>query len=247
MAFDDHSNFAYGTVLVTPSPVTTGTAVTLNSGQGLLMPDVPFNATIWPNNAIPTFVTAEIVRVTNVAGDVLTIARHQEGTSARTIVIGDQFAATLTAKTITDIEAAISRTTMPASYIGTVGATVSYTGISASDGTTVLTARTSSGISLVAGISVFNQDVTSGIGAFIARWDEGDPLTYVQEYIVVSGAFQAGFNTIYPSAAAAPTSGTYGTGNIVYNSAPVAGGNTGWICVSGGTPGTWKQFGPIEA
>ena len=60
------------------------------------------------------------------------------------------------------------------------------------------------------------------------------------------GALQPGSTTLYPSAAAAPTAGTYVAGYQVYNSAPVAGGNEGWICVVGGTPGTWKQFGVIE-
>jgi len=211
------------------------------------MPDVPFNVTIWPINAIPTFATAEIARVTNITGDTLTIARGQEGTSARNIAIGDQVAATITAKTMSDIEASLTRSTMPASYIGTVGATVFYTGISASDGSTVITPRTSVGITLLAdGMSIYNQDVTSGISAFIARWDEGAIGTYVEEFISVVGGLQSGITSMYPSAAAAPTSGTYTQGYIVYNSNPIAGANVGWICVVGGTPGTWKQFGVIE-
>jgi len=44
---------------------------------------------------------------------------------------------------------------------------------------------------------------------------------------------------------AAPTSGTYEQGDIVYSSAPAAGGYIGWVCTTGGTPGTWKQFGAI--
>jgi len=47
---------------------------------------------------------------------------------------------------------------------------------------------------------------------------------------------------------AAPTDSTYyGQGSIVYNTAPTAGGKIGWVCTSGGTPGTWKEFGSIEA
>jgi len=46
---------------------------------------------------------------------------------------------------------------------------------------------------------------------------------------------------------AAPTTGTYLQGDIVYNSAPTAGGNIGWVCTAGGTPGTWKTFGSIAA
>jgi hypothetical protein len=47
--------------------------------------------------------------------------------------------------------------------------------------------------------------------------------------------------------AAAPVSGAYVVGDIVYNSAPVAGGTIGWVCVTAGSPGTWKTFGAIAA
>jgi hypothetical protein len=46
---------------------------------------------------------------------------------------------------------------------------------------------------------------------------------------------------------AAPTTGTYEIGDIVYNSTPAAGGYIGWVCVTAGAPGTWKTFGPITA
>jgi len=48
-------------------------------------------------------------------------------------------------------------------------------------------------------------------------------------------------------AAAAPTTGTWNKGDVVYNNAPVAGGKLGWVCVTSGTPGTWKAFGAIDA
>jgi len=46
---------------------------------------------------------------------------------------------------------------------------------------------------------------------------------------------------------AAPVSGTYEVGDIIYNSAPAAGGTIGWVCTTAGTPGTWKTFGAIAA
>ena len=46
---------------------------------------------------------------------------------------------------------------------------------------------------------------------------------------------------------AAPVSGDWVRGDIVYNSAPTAGGFLGWCCVTSGTPGTWKTFGAITA
>ena len=101
---DAHKNFAYSTVLTAPSPATSGTSLVVQSGDGTKFPAVPFNAPVWPAGAQPTTANAEIVRVTGISTDTLTIARAQESTSARTIVIGDQIAATITAKTITDIE-----------------------------------------------------------------------------------------------------------------------------------------------
>ena len=47
-------------------------------------------------------------------------------------------------------------------------------------------------------------------------------------------------------AAAAPSSGNYLQGDILYNSAPTSGGYTGWICVTSGNPGVWKTFGLIS-
>jgi len=46
---------------------------------------------------------------------------------------------------------------------------------------------------------------------------------------------------------APPTSGAWDIGNIVWNEAPTAGGKIGWVCVAGGSPGTWKSFGLIDA
>ena len=43
----------------------------------------------------------------------------------------------------------------------------------------------------------------------------------------------------------APTTGTWGAGDIVWHTTPAAGGNIGWVCVTAGTPGTWKSFGTI--
>ena len=46
---------------------------------------------------------------------------------------------------------------------------------------------------------------------------------------------------------AAPTEGTWEVGDKVYAKTPLAGGYTGWICITSGTPGTWKGFGLIQA
>lgn len=108
---DSHSNFAYSTVATAPSPAMSGTSLVVGTGDGAKFPTVPFNATITPANATPaTMATAsEIVRVTAIVTDTLTIVRATEGpNAARTVIIGDQIAATVTKKTITDVEIASS-------------------------------------------------------------------------------------------------------------------------------------------
>lgn len=100
----DHKNFAYSTVTIAPSPANSGTTLVVAEGQGDLFPIPPFNATIWPANTQPTSANAEIVQVVEVSSDTFTIIRAQEGTTARSIVVGDQIAATITKNTIDSIQ-----------------------------------------------------------------------------------------------------------------------------------------------
>jgi hypothetical protein len=44
---------------------------------------------------------------------------------------------------------------------------------------------------------------------------------------------------------AAPSTGTWRVGDIVYNNAPAAAGYVGFVCTVAGTPGTWRSFGLI--
>jgi hypothetical protein len=81
------------------------------AGQGSVFPAVPFQATIWPTAALPLTTNAEIVTVTARSTDTLTIVRAQEGTAARTVVTGDQIAATITNQVLTDMDAPLAPTT----------------------------------------------------------------------------------------------------------------------------------------
>lgn len=132
MAFDAHKNLAGSTVAVAPSPATSGTSLTVALGQGSLFPTPPFNATIWPTGMTPNVANAEIVRVTNIAGDVFTITRMQEGTSARTVIVGDLIANTITAKVVTDVEAPrlipIAHDDIPSGQTSSSGTLVDITG-----------------------------------------------------------------------------------------------------------------------
>ncbi len=104
---DNHKNFSLSVIATPPSPSTSGVSLVISSGTGSLFPAPPMNCTIWPANALPSASNAEIVRVPAIASDNFTIVRQQEGTSARAIVAGDQIAATITVKTMTDVENAI--------------------------------------------------------------------------------------------------------------------------------------------
>lgn len=103
---DDHKNFAYSTLAATAS--TAATTLTVATGEGALFPTAPFNATLWPANVQPLATNAEIVRVTAISGDVFTVTRAQEASTAVTAAIGAQIAATITRKTLTDIEGAFA-------------------------------------------------------------------------------------------------------------------------------------------
>ncbi len=84
-------NFSYSTVATAPSPATSGTSLVVSAGEGALF-SVGQPAVIYPTGVPPLASQAEIVMVTNVSTDTLTITRAQEGTSARTVVVGDQIA-----------------------------------------------------------------------------------------------------------------------------------------------------------
>lgn len=94
---DALKNFAYSTVATAPAPATTGTSLIVAAGEGARFPPVPFDAVVWPLGAIPLPSNAEVVRVTGIATDTLTITRQAEGSSVRSVGIGDQIAANITA------------------------------------------------------------------------------------------------------------------------------------------------------
>lgn len=108
--FDNKANFIYSTVLIAPSPATTGTTLSVQVVDGANFPDPTtynYNLVVFPADTYPTVANAEVVRVTAKSSNQLTITRGQEGTSARTILVGDQVMLAPTAKTLTDIETAI--------------------------------------------------------------------------------------------------------------------------------------------
>lgn len=90
-------------------------------------------------------------------------------------------------------------------------------------------------------ITNLNNNITTG-----AVNNSTTGLTVTNKYSNINRSVQV----LQPSinwAATAPTTGTYVVGDIVYNSAPAASGTIGWVCITAGTPGTWKTFGAISA
>lgn len=77
--------------------------------------------------------------------------------------------------------------------------------------------------------------------------------TFIAAPMVCPVGFSApkAISTITPktqfSGAAAPTTGTWQRGDIVFNSTPSAGGTPGWTCTTAGTPGTWKAMANVAA
>lgn len=120
ISFDAKHNFAFSIVVTPPSPATSGTSLTVNSGDGAKFPAVPFNAVVWPSSVQPSTSNAEIVRVTAIVGDTLTITRTQEGTSARSIAANDQIAQNITAKYLTDIETAFQTASASIAPVGSI-------------------------------------------------------------------------------------------------------------------------------
>ena len=65
-----------------------------------------------------------------------------------------------------------------------------------------------------------------------------------QESLHVSGNIKF-CDKVFSSGYVAPTEGRWDIGSIVWNSKPAMNQAVGWVCIKGGTPGTWKTFGLV--
>ena len=105
-----HKDRAWSTVAVAPSPATSGTSLTVATGDGATKFDhPPFKVTICPINDWPTLANSEIATCTAQVGDVLTLTR----TGERAILVGDQIVRGLYASDLEAIEAVIDPTNSP--------------------------------------------------------------------------------------------------------------------------------------
>jgi hypothetical protein len=89
------------------------------------------------------------------------------------------------------------------------------------------------------GGGVLRWSYTTG-GDDIMQWGTDGTIFVYQPMTLQSGLLG------FAHRAGPPSSGTHALGEIVFNADPVAGGFIGWVCVTAGTPGTWKSWGAVS-
>lgn len=105
--FDTHANLAASLIVTVPQDALNGILFNVSAGDGeLFAPSMP--VTLCPPGVMPTFDNAEIGYISEVVGDRLTILRRQEDSTGKAIEPGWVIAATVTKKSLTDIEAALA-------------------------------------------------------------------------------------------------------------------------------------------
>jgi len=108
--FDTHKNLAISAIATAPGSNTanaTGVTMSVTGGQGGRFA-AGMNATVCPAGTTPDPSNSEIVRITGVSTDTLTVTRTVESSSLRTIAVGDVIFAGPSIKSLTDIEGAVN-------------------------------------------------------------------------------------------------------------------------------------------
>lgn len=101
MAKYNKKNLANGTLSAGIN--TSVTSLTLQSGEGALQPTTPFYGTLTPYGVLSTPSNSEIVQVTAISTDTLTIVRAQRGSTAQSFLTGDIFANSIYSEDIDDL------------------------------------------------------------------------------------------------------------------------------------------------
>lgn len=81
---------------VAPSPPTSGTSLVVAAGHGTRFSELPAFAVVHPADADPTPENSELCDLLSVETDTLNLVRAQQGTTARSIQVGDRIACTVT-------------------------------------------------------------------------------------------------------------------------------------------------------
>lgn len=112
-------DYATGIVLTAPSPMSSGTSLVLQSGQGTRFPAVPFYVTAHPPMEMPTIDNAEKIKVTAVSTDTLTIERAQGDTAAKNIDVGWIITNAVFLKDVKPVIVTVSTAATTATKVGT--------------------------------------------------------------------------------------------------------------------------------
>lgn len=245
--FDSHYNFGYSTIATAPSPASSGTQLTVASGDGSDFSPGTYNATIWPAGSQPLDDNAEIVRVTGISGDILQIQRAQENTTARTILVGDQIASSITAKNFSNIE---SGNNLGANALSTSAITLGYTQIVTGSNLTTTSTSAVQATNLTVTVTIptggryvkitaysggmFNS--TAGDGYALSIWDgtvgSGTQLVYgiFGQSGISGGAVE---NPVVIMSVSIPPAGAVKTYNVGFNA---VGAGTANLVNAGNTP-----------
>lgn len=177
MSVDARKNFALSSVAVAPAPAASGLTLDLAIGGGALMPTPPFNATVWPEDVMPSDSNAEIVRVESITGDsvVLSARAAEQPAIARSIAVGWQFADMLTAKTIEDLKSMIEAETTRAEAAETANASAISTetaarkaAVTEAEAQAAAAARTAEEAAKTASIPLSQKGAASGVATLTA-------------------------------------------------------------------------------
>lgn len=87
-----------------------------------------------------------------------------------------------------------------------------------------------------ASVSISNSTKNNGVAMYTAAGTSPKLIDYIL----------SSTNNKVATGTAAPSTGSWLIGDIVYNTAPAGSGFIGWVCTTSGTPGTWKTFGVIS-
>lgn len=175
---DSTVNFAKG--VVSTGYNSSATSIVLQSGNGAKFPSTPFNVVWWNCSSYPDpsdDPNVEVVRVTNVSTDTLTVTRAQEGTSAsnkNTSGVTYTMIAGLTSHTVGAINTALGQLFVGLNDVNTVSFSSTPTFNASLGGVQYLTltgnVSSSSTSNLTAGQFVTFIIAQNGTGGYTFSW-----------------------------------------------------------------------------
>lgn len=102
------------------------------------------------------------------------------------------------------------------------------------------------GISVISARFYHHNRTEDGLSVTISGMDDTDVIS-VNLVRLLKGWYSIGDYFLKAYGDAAPTSGLWIKGDVVWDTALTAGGTIGYVCTTTGSPGTWKTFGAISA